>query len=157
MYAIIKPLTVEVAQALGAKKWVSKSGETRFYFNNLADLYGLRCRYYHTGNIASATLDGEKISNNSAQALSSILYAAKVYFSPSEEKVHFSGISDAKAKCIAAEIFARAKAAAKPVTQKITSDLNRRAWAIRREAAARLGVSLMSVVWGECLKMARAG
>lgn len=41
-------------------------------------------------------------------------------------------------------------------SNRFSSELNRRAWAIRREAAARLGVALMSVSWKICLEMARS-
>ena len=37
-----------------------------------------------------------------------------------------------------------------------TSALIKKTWAIRREAAARFGVGVMSIVWRECLAMAKA-
>ena len=41
--------------------------------------------------------------------------------------------------------------AARRAKMKFTSHLIKNAWAIRRAAAARFGVSIMSVVWKECL------
>jgi|GEM_PF-2872116 len=47
-------------------RW-QKNGMDRIYFNDLATWFGLELSYYKTGNICSATLDGERISNNSAR------------------------------------------------------------------------------------------
>lgn len=38
---------------------------------------------------------------------------------------------------------------------RFTTELVKKAWAIRRQAAAKFGVKIMSVIWRECLKMAR--
>ena len=37
----------------------------------------------------------------------------------------------------------------------MTTELNRRAWNIRRISAKRLNCGVMDVLWGECLRMAR--
>ena len=56
--------------ALGGREWC-KNGMRRVYFSAdlLAKFYGLRCTLYGTGNVESATLHGEKISNTSANFL----------------------------------------------------------------------------------------
>ncbi len=46
-----------------------KNGHHRIYLNDLPSLYGLKVSYYGTGNVRSATLDGEKISNAAATRL----------------------------------------------------------------------------------------
>jgi hypothetical protein len=52
--------------ANGCKLW-EKAGRRRVYLGQVAeDLLGLRVNRYGTGNISSATLDGEKISNRLA-------------------------------------------------------------------------------------------
>lgn len=38
---------------------------------------------------------------------------------------------------------------------KITSDLNTRAWTIRKEAAQRYGCKVMEISWAACLKLAK--
>ena len=151
--AKLQGMTPAIAIALGAKKWVGSSGTTRYYFNNLNDLYGLRLSYYNTGNISAATLDGDKISNRAARQINSELYMAKVWLDESGT-MNFRGLDRKMARAIGTEIQRRVKQQA---TARFTSDLIRRAWAIRRDAAARMGCRVMDVVWGECLKMARAG
>lgn len=37
----------------------------------------------------------------------------------------------------------------------MTSEINRRAWHIRRISAKRLNCGVMNVLWGVCLRMAR--
>lgn len=39
----------------------------------------------------------------------------------------------------------------------ITSELNKKAWQIRKAAAANFDCQVMEVVWGLCLEMAKAG
>ncbi len=53
----------------GGREWKTEDGKHRIYFNSdvLAEMYGLSVEYYGTGNISSAKLDGEKISNSSAR------------------------------------------------------------------------------------------
>lgn len=59
---------VNALKAIGGKEW-EKGTMHRMYFNNLAELSGLECEFYGTGNVASATLDGEHISNGSASKM----------------------------------------------------------------------------------------
>lgn len=63
----------------GGNRW-EKAGHRRLYFNNLEDLYGLELDHYGTGNISSATLNGEKISNNSARELVFELRSGKLWY-----------------------------------------------------------------------------
>lgn len=64
--------SIEALEALGFKRW-TKAGMDRMYIN-ASDL-GLVCTYYKTGNISSATFDGESISNSYGRDLK----AAKTY------------------------------------------------------------------------------
>src|SRR5690606_23290277 len=63
----------------GGRRW-TKAGHNRIYLNNLAELYGLRYDTYKTGNICWATVDGERISNNSARKILFTLNNAKVWY-----------------------------------------------------------------------------
>lgn len=57
--------TVEQLKSIGGTRW-RKYGKDRVYFNDLADRIGLDVERYNTGNVSSARLDGEKISNSKA-------------------------------------------------------------------------------------------
>lgn len=56
---------------------------------------------------------------------------------------------------LAARIRAAAQAARKTVKTKL-ADIMRRAWAIARDAAKKLGCALKQIVFGECLRLAWA-
>jgi hypothetical protein len=63
--------------------WVSPDGShRRIYFSEglLASLIGLRYLTYKTGNIVSASLHGQKLSNRKADAIRTTLRAGKAYF-----------------------------------------------------------------------------
>ena len=55
-------------------EWTNpRTGETRYYVTNLAEIIGLEVERYGTGRISSATLKGENISNGKAgRAVSSL-------------------------------------------------------------------------------------
>ena len=58
---------IEQLKKIG-NEWSSADGSKhRIYFNDLEGLYGLKCQYYNSGNISSATFRGEKISNTTAR------------------------------------------------------------------------------------------
>src|SRR5690606_12460905 len=65
--------------AAGGKLW-EKGNMRRIYLNDLVELYGLRLEHYNTGNIFRAELDGEKISNNSARQIVSMLKMGKLWY-----------------------------------------------------------------------------
>ena len=58
-------ITVEKLVEVGGSEW-QKGNNHRVYFNDLHKWYGLETSHYKTGNISSATLDGEPISNSKA-------------------------------------------------------------------------------------------
>jgi hypothetical protein len=74
----------EMAQRLsnfGLRGWMPPNGtavEERFYINNWAALVGFETETYRTGNISSATLGGEAISNRAAKDLIGARYWVKV-------------------------------------------------------------------------------
>ena len=74
-------MTTEQVMAAGGREWKTEDGKFhRIYFNGLSERYGLRCFYYNTGNVSSATLDGETISNSKARCLLSAFDGAKLWF-----------------------------------------------------------------------------
>jgi len=69
-------------EALG-RTWVNPDGtKRRIYFpeNLLAELIGLKVTTYKTGNISSASLNGQKISNGKADQIRTTLRYGKAYF-----------------------------------------------------------------------------
>jgi hypothetical protein len=62
-------------------EWTSRTGQVRRYINNWPAIVGLDVGYYKTGNIQSASLNGERISNAEAGRLLS----AKVWIDAADE------------------------------------------------------------------------
>lgn len=77
--------TVETMTAIGGKRW-RKNGHDRVYINHWAELAGLKITRYNTGNISSATYQGEAISNSQAYKILGTL--AEVWFDANDGKLH---------------------------------------------------------------------
>ena len=75
-------------------RW-QKNGKDRLYFNDLPRLYGLCTNHYHTGNISSATLDGETISNSEARRIVGRLNLAKLWYDYSDGQFHSRDLDEA--------------------------------------------------------------
>ena len=100
--------TVDVATALtklGGKLW-EKGGIRRIYFNDLEDLMGLTVKRYNTGNISSARICGEKISNSSAYRMISSI--DKLWFDLTDGKFYFKASDKDLAREICAKLRAKA-------------------------------------------------
>lgn len=70
--------TVEDLMAMGAKRW-QKAGYDRLYLNNAGlKLAGLEISRYNTGNVSSAKLNGEKVSNTKGSNMASIVERAYI-------------------------------------------------------------------------------
>ena len=80
-------ITEEQAIKAGGKLW-GKYGKKRAYFNELENAIGLEINYYNTGNISSASLRGEKISNTKAGKILFMLNDAKVWYDFADNKFH---------------------------------------------------------------------
>lgn len=145
-------ITAEIAKALGAKEWRTGTYH-RFYFNDLADLYGLRCTYYKTGNISSASLDGSRISNCQASKIATALHIGKVWFDVNTGKLETKSLGD-YAKEILREIEFRASEIAKPA-KKSPKTVMTSAWEIARAAVAKFGGKIREY-FAESLKLAWA-
>lgn len=68
--------TAEQIQAIGGSPWHKDDGTLRVYLNDWVQFIGLEVSRYKSGNISSATLNGQPISNGKAARL----LAAKVYW-----------------------------------------------------------------------------
>lgn len=69
---------LEALEQIGSR-W-QKGNMDRIYVNDLADWYGLRYSTYNTGNISSATLNGEKVSNSQARRIADDLNFIKLWY-----------------------------------------------------------------------------
>lgn len=76
---------------IGGKEW-KKDGRHNIYFNNLREHIGLQLSFYNTGNISSARLNGEIISNSQAKEICTSLDFGKLWFDVKENSFHYSGI-----------------------------------------------------------------
>jgi uncharacterized protein YjbI with pentapeptide repeats len=70
--------TLDQLLAAGGSLW-EKGDLRRIYFNNLADLFGLKLSHYNTGNVSGAELDGMTISNTEGKRIASDLAATKLW------------------------------------------------------------------------------
>lgn len=69
-------ITAQQILALGGREWTGRNGQHRIYLNNWYELAGLEISWYGSGNIRSAKLDDELISNRKA----GMLMTAKVWY-----------------------------------------------------------------------------
>ena len=65
---------IEMLESLGGKRWQGGSNDRVYLPVQLCcNLIGLAVTRYNSGNVSSATLEGEKISNGTATAMLSSL------------------------------------------------------------------------------------
>lgn len=98
--------TTAQLEAMGGKAW-----NTRYYFNDLKALYGLQTWHYKTGNVQSAELDGEGISNGQATRLLTTLEFGKVWYDTVDGKFHGKGVDQDMLDKIVAAITAKVEQA----------------------------------------------
>jgi hypothetical protein len=89
---------VEKLVSLGGKRWqkTGNNGEAmdRVYFDAkiLRELYGLKLSFYNTGNISSATLDGEHVSNSQAGRILGEIEGCKFWYDIITGKFNWKGL-----------------------------------------------------------------
>ena len=78
----------------GGNLW-ENYGKCRVYFNgaDIAARQGLDWGTYNTGNISSATLDGEKISNSEAKRILAGFGLHKIWFDFADGQFHTRGVA----------------------------------------------------------------
>ncbi|MFZ5815325.1 MAG: hypothetical protein ACOY93_08470 [Bacillota bacterium] len=96
--------------AAGGARW-QKNGMDRIYINDLARWFGLEVDYYKSGNICSAKLDGERISNNQAGKILSRLAMARVYYDCLTGRFEGKSITAEDLECIVEAITGAAQGA----------------------------------------------
>ena len=82
----------------GASRW-TKYERDRLYIKRLADLIGLSYTKYNTGNISSAELNGEGISNSECNRILAAL--DKAYIDLKTNTIYIDGRDDAAEVIIA--------------------------------------------------------
>ena len=87
----------------GGREWKTQDGKYhRVYFNDLAERAGLVCAYYDTGNVSSASLNGERISNSQARRLLSHYDGCKLWWDCQTERWGSKGLdADEQAELVA--------------------------------------------------------
>lgn len=80
---------LEALKQIG-NEW-QKYGKHRIYFNDLGSRLGVETSRYNTGNICSATLYGEKISNSAAKRILSRAAYSKVWYDLADDEFHTTG------------------------------------------------------------------
>ena len=71
-------MNIEILKKLG-NEW-QKGDKHRIYFNSLGMFYGIETERYNSGNISSATLNGNSISNSEAKRILGRLLDCKVWY-----------------------------------------------------------------------------
>jgi hypothetical protein len=80
-------LSVETLVAIGGRRWTNpRTGQDRVYLNDWPTLAGLKTSLYGTGNIASASYQGNGISNSQAYKILGAMN--KVWFDAADGKIH---------------------------------------------------------------------
>ncbi|WP_031171589.1 hypothetical protein [Streptosporangium roseum] len=77
--------STETMTAIGGNRW-TKNGNDRVYLNDWAGFAGLEVSRYNSGNISSASYQGEDVSNSQAYKLLSSI--DKVWFDAADGKLH---------------------------------------------------------------------
>lgn len=80
--------SVATMVAIGGNRW-QRGDKDRVYFNNIHQLMGLELSHYGTGNISSATLGGEHVSNTRAYKLAGAIH--KIWFDAADGQIWFQG------------------------------------------------------------------
>ncbi|MEV7654617.1 helix-turn-helix domain-containing protein [Streptomyces anulatus] len=82
-----RPITysVETMVAIGGNRW-QRNGMDRVYINDWAAFAGIETTRYNTGNISSASYQGEGVSNSQAYKLLGTI--DKVWFDAADGKIH---------------------------------------------------------------------
>lgn len=100
-------MDIERLKKIGSE-W-KKENLHRIYFNNLASIYGLSTSHYKTGNISSASLAGNHISNTRARGLLTTLNFGKIWFDVVDNQFHSKNLPDDMATEIIEEIKKQAE------------------------------------------------
>ena len=77
--------SIETMTAIGGRRW-QKNGHDRVYLNDWAVFAGIETSHYNTGNISSASYQGEGVSNSQAYKLLGSI--DKVWFDAADGKLH---------------------------------------------------------------------
>jgi hypothetical protein len=96
--------TAPQIEAIGGRPWNKQDGTRRIYLNPKiwAPWIGLDVAYYKTGNVSSAALNGEAISNAEARRILN----AKVYWENGQVVCDYPPLRTQILKAVAAQVRA---------------------------------------------------
>jgi len=82
---------VEILTSAGGNLW-EKHGKRRIYFDRetILESAGVKIDYYNTGNVSSASIRGERISNAEARRILGAYQTVKLYYDLSDDRFHRS-------------------------------------------------------------------
>lgn len=85
---------IEALKSIGGNEWI-KNNYHRVYFNQdqILETYGLSVSRYNTGNVSSASLNGESISNSQAKKIINRAYG-KLYYDVNDGQFHSKDIDE---------------------------------------------------------------
>jgi hypothetical protein len=86
---------IKTLEAKNGNRW-TKYGKDRIYFDARNALSGLETDRYNTGNISSATLNGESISNSEAKRLITAALDVKIYYDIDTDKFNWNNSGNEK-------------------------------------------------------------
>jgi hypothetical protein len=83
-------MSADVAKliAAGGKEWKSADGKLHRIYFQVASLIGFECDKYKTGNISSATLAGQEISNSLASDYAALCADSKAWVDVSTGEIN---------------------------------------------------------------------
>jgi hypothetical protein len=87
-------LTADTLTAIGGRRW-QKNGMDRIYLNDAHQYLGLEVNRYKSGNISSAWLDDEKISNSEAGRIAAAM--DKVFYDLTTGELRIQGYGSPRA------------------------------------------------------------
>ena len=95
------PVSVDALVAIGGKKWESSDkSKSRVYFGTdfIAKAKGFEYTTYKTGNISSASLKGESLSNSKAKSLLSSIASGKFWYDVNSREFVSDGFPNSHAE-----------------------------------------------------------
>jgi hypothetical protein len=89
-----KQITALTESSFGGSLW-ERYGKCRVYFEgaSIATRQGLKTSRYNSGNISSATLNGEKISNSEAKRILKAFQYFKIWYDFADGKFHIKPLA----------------------------------------------------------------
>jgi len=103
---MVENIKLEDLLKVGGNEW-RKENMHRIYFNDMPGLYGVKVTRYNTGNVSSATLDGERISNSAARKILNKLCCGKFWYDVPTGQFMSRGLAESDARILKDAVLER--------------------------------------------------